>query len=296
MLTLIAGLPFVCLRRRLVLLGHQIAARGRMNNDFIVPVYVAIDETLRALGHRGHPLAQINDAGVPTVAAVAAEYFHTHHERSLQVLQPGHYLSGRLSAPRASTGGSGRDGMFVGVDTHKKTHVLVVIDTEGRTLGSRTVANTPERWAAALQWARQQSHARWGVENSGPLGKGFAQVLLTQGEGDVREVVPHRTAQYRRCGRTQDKTDAADALAMARLLGGADAVPPSRPSVRVIAATTVGSRVARRIEGATMVGTRAVKARRAQSRVWQEKRRDRRSSRTTSPCPGKSATGRRRRL
>jgi transposase len=34
----------------------------------------------------------------------------------------------------------------------------------------------------------------------------------------VREVVPHRTAQYRRRGRTQDKTDTADALAMARLL------------------------------------------------------------------------------
>jgi len=51
------------------------------------------------------------------------------------------------------------------------------------------------------------------------LGKGFAQFLLAQGEAEVREVVPHRTAQYRRRGRTQDKTDTADALAMARLLG-----------------------------------------------------------------------------
>ena len=51
------------------------------------------------------------------------------------------------------------------------------------------------------------------------MGKGFAQFLLAQGEGDVREVVPHRTAQYRRRrGRSQDKTDTADALAMARLL------------------------------------------------------------------------------
>jgi len=50
------------------------------------------------------------------------------------------------------------------------------------------------------------------------LGKGFAQFLLAQGEADVREVVPHRTAQYRRRGRSQDKTDTADALAMARLL------------------------------------------------------------------------------
>ncbi len=111
--------------------------------------------------------------------------------------------------------------MDVGVDTHKKTHVLVAVGTPGQTLGTRTVANTPAGWAAALQWAReqQQQHIRWGVENNGSLGKGFAQFLLAQGEAEVREVVPHRTAQYRRRGRTQDKTDTADALAMARLLG-----------------------------------------------------------------------------
>jgi len=108
----------------------------------------------------------------------------------------------------------------IGVDTHKKTHVLVAVGEQGQPLGTRTVANTPEGWAAALQWAReQQQQRRWGVENSGSLGKGFAQFLLAQGEAEVREVVPHRTAQYRRRGRTQDKTDAADALAMARLLG-----------------------------------------------------------------------------
>ncbi len=110
--------------------------------------------------------------------------------------------------------------MDIGVDTHKKSHVLVAVGAQGQTLGTRTVANTPAGWAAALQWAReQQQQIRWGVENTGSLGKGFAQFLLAQGEAEVREVVPHRTAQYRRRGRTQDKTDAADALAMARLLG-----------------------------------------------------------------------------
>jgi transposase len=110
--------------------------------------------------------------------------------------------------------------MDIGVDTHKNTHVLVAVGAQGQTLGTRTVANTPAGWAAALQWAReqQQQHIRRGVENSGSLGKGFAQFLLAQGEAEVREVVPHRTAQYRRRGRTQDKTDTADALAMARLM------------------------------------------------------------------------------
>jgi len=110
--------------------------------------------------------------------------------------------------------------MQFGVDTHKRTHTLVALDAMGRQLGTRTIPNGPEGWANALAWARgqQQQIRRWGLENSGSLGKGFAQFLLAQGETDVREVRPQRTAQYRRRGRTQDKTDQADALAIARLL------------------------------------------------------------------------------
>ena len=110
--------------------------------------------------------------------------------------------------------------MEIGVDTHKRSHVLVALDGEGRQLGTRTITNTPEGWAEALAWARgkQQQQRRWGIENGGSLGKGFAQFLLAQGEATVREVRPQRTAQYRRRGRTQDKTDQADALAIARLL------------------------------------------------------------------------------
>jgi len=109
--------------------------------------------------------------------------------------------------------------MYIGVDTHKKTHVLVGIDNHGESCGTRSVANTPQGWTIALRWARDQGDSGcWGIENSGSLGKGFAQFLLAHGEADVREVSPQRTAQYRRRGRTQDKTDAADALAIARLL------------------------------------------------------------------------------
>ncbi len=110
--------------------------------------------------------------------------------------------------------------MQLGIDTHKQAHVLIALDEGGRQLGARTIRNTPEGWADALAWARgkHHHHRRWGVENGGSLGKGFAQFLLAQGEADVREVSPQRTAQYRRRGRTQDKTDQADALAIARLL------------------------------------------------------------------------------
>jgi transposase len=109
--------------------------------------------------------------------------------------------------------------MYIGVDTHKKTHTFVGIDDQGRTDSTRTVANTPQGWSSALRWARDRRDVCcWGIENSGSLGKGFAQFLLAQGETNVHEVSPQRTAQYRRRGRSQDKTDTADALAIARLL------------------------------------------------------------------------------
>ncbi len=109
--------------------------------------------------------------------------------------------------------------MYIGVGTHNKTHVLVAIDAQGQMHATQTVANTPQGWVTALEWAGDYRDAcRWGIENSGSLGKGFAQFLLTSGETAVHEIVPHRTAQYRKRSRTQDKTDHADALAMARLL------------------------------------------------------------------------------
>jgi transposase len=109
--------------------------------------------------------------------------------------------------------------MYIGVDTHKQTHILVALDEQGRSFAMRAVANTPEGWINGLAWARAWvgTHT-WGIENSGSLGKGFAQFLLGQGEEVVLEVSPQRTAQYRRRGRTQDKTDQTDALAIARLL------------------------------------------------------------------------------
>jgi transposase len=72
--------------------------------------------------------------------------------------------------------------MSIGVDTHKKTHVLVAIDEQGQTQATQTVANTPDGWARALRWGRDHGDSCcWGIENSGSLGKGFAQFLLTHG-------------------------------------------------------------------------------------------------------------------
>lgn len=71
-----------------------------MSDSLIVTIYVVIDDVMRALDHRSHPLAQVSDAEVLTVAVVAAKYFQNHHERAVQVLQGLGYLSGRLSISR----------------------------------------------------------------------------------------------------------------------------------------------------------------------------------------------------
>ena len=111
--------------------------------------------------------------------------------------------------------------MHIGVDTHKKQHVLVALDARGQTLRHPQRARIrPPGWAAALQWARERdtdlrlgrsrTAARWA--------RASPSSCSAAARTAVHEIVPHRTAQYRKRGRTQDKTDHADALAMARLL------------------------------------------------------------------------------
>jgi hypothetical protein len=71
-----------------------------MNDDLIVAVYVVLDDLLRAMGHRTHPLAQTTDSEVLTVGVIAACQFANHHERALCVLEAMGYLSGPLSISR----------------------------------------------------------------------------------------------------------------------------------------------------------------------------------------------------
>jgi Transposase DDE domain len=71
-----------------------------MSDDLIVTVYVVIDDVMCALNHRSHALARLSDAEVLLVAVVAAQYFHNHQERTLQVMYRLGYLSGHLSISR----------------------------------------------------------------------------------------------------------------------------------------------------------------------------------------------------
>ena len=58
-----------------------------MNDDYIVPVYVMIDDVLRLMNHEDDVRATVSAAEVLTVAVVAARFFQNHHERALCILQ-----------------------------------------------------------------------------------------------------------------------------------------------------------------------------------------------------------------
>jgi hypothetical protein len=68
-----------------------------MNDAVIVPIFVVIDDVLRALGHRTDPRARTSDSEVLTVATVAACPFQNPQERALCVMRGMGYLSGPLS-------------------------------------------------------------------------------------------------------------------------------------------------------------------------------------------------------
>ncbi|MBA3438836.1 MAG: IS982 family transposase, partial [Pyrinomonadaceae bacterium] len=50
-----------------------------MNAEWIITVFVILDELLTKGGHQDHQLSQVGDAEVLTVAVVAAKYFQNHH-------------------------------------------------------------------------------------------------------------------------------------------------------------------------------------------------------------------------
>ena len=73
-----------------------------MTAEHIIGIYVVIDDTLRVLGHASHPLAEVSDAEVLTVAVVAAAFFGNHHARALAMLHATGYLSRAFSPSRFS--------------------------------------------------------------------------------------------------------------------------------------------------------------------------------------------------
>ena len=103
--------------------------------------------------------------------------------------------------------------IVIGVDVHKHSLTAVAVDELGRTLAERSGPVDDE----VVAWARSlgEETLLWAVEDCRHVTRGLEQTLLAAGERLVR-VPPRLTAPQRRGGRVRGKSDAIDALAIAR--------------------------------------------------------------------------------
>jgi transposase len=103
--------------------------------------------------------------------------------------------------------------IVIGVDVHKQSVTAVAVDEAGRMLDERTAGVGEEdllAWAAGLEGERV-----WAVEDCRRLTRWLERLLLAAGQQLVR-VPPKLMAPERRAGRGRGKSDAIDALAVAR--------------------------------------------------------------------------------
>ena len=106
--------------------------------------------------------------------------------------------------------------VLIGIDAHKRSHTLVVCDEQGRRLASKSFGAGSGDHLELLAWA--QAHARerlWAVEDCRHLSRRLERDLLAAGERILR-VPPKLMANARSSARSYGKSDAIDALAVAR--------------------------------------------------------------------------------
>ncbi len=114
-----------------------------------------------------------------------------------------------------------------GIDPHKRTATVAVVDILGAVVTSLSFAVTESGIAELLALLRSTSLSidRVGVEGSGGLGRPVMLALAAAGY-DVREVQANRTAD-RRKRRSRAKTDVEDAEAIARETLSDPDLPPA---------------------------------------------------------------------
>jgi transposase len=116
-----------------------------------------------------------------------------------------------------------------GVDTHRDSHVAVVIDEVGRVLGTEAFNVNAKGYVALLAWMRRLGEVvKVGVEGTGAYGAGLARYLAGEKVEVVEVIRPNRQTRRRR-GKS-DPTDA-EAAARAALNGEACGAPKSRDGV-----------------------------------------------------------------
>jgi len=106
----------------------------------------------------------------------------------------------------------------VGVDAHKASLAVAVVDLVGTILGIREFANDPKGHRALRRWVTRWCGSKViGIEGSGSYGAGLCRLLIAEGE-DVREVPANLTFVERKRRPSGGKSDPSDAVAIARIV------------------------------------------------------------------------------
>lgn len=109
--------------------------------------------------------------------------------------------------------------LVAGVDAHKASHTVVLVDETGRRLADKTVDATDVGHAMALRWARQRfpdADLVWAIEDARQVSGRLERFLVESGQRCVR--VPTRLMARTRheTARVIGKSDDVDALSAAR--------------------------------------------------------------------------------
>ena len=70
---------------------------------------------------------------------------------------------------------------FAGVETHRDTHSIVILDELGKVVESFAIEATSQGYAQAIDRMRTVAPLQWGLEGTGSYGRGFADALLRAG-------------------------------------------------------------------------------------------------------------------
>ena len=130
--------------------------------------------------------------------------------------------------------------MIFGIDSHKRSLYVCGVDALGRERVRAEFPNDPAGHRALARFCRAHApgERRFGIESAGAYAYALARMLLGAGE-QVAEVPPGRADRERRRAR-RGKSDAIDALAIARVAAREEALPllredPAARDLRLVA-------------------------------------------------------------
>jgi transposase len=121
--------------------------------------------------------------------------------------------------------------IVLGADTHKRSHTIAAVaDRSGELLGEQTIQVGERGFEALLRWARGLDGERvWALEDCRHVSGSLERFLVGRGERVLR-IPTHLTAKQRKRARQRGKSDAIDALNVARaaLQEGLDSFPAAQ--------------------------------------------------------------------